>query len=79
MYLSSKGILTFFPFPIALLRNWLGSTYSYLNNIAKKPLLFRYYSFSLYFDPTITGILISIRSTNSYELISTLPERLSTT
>jgi hypothetical protein len=57
----------------------LGATYPRLNYIAEEPLAFRWYRFSLYYDPTTTRILIPIRSIRSHERTSALTRRLSTT
>ena len=74
-YEFSTGILTCFPFPLDQLGHGLGPTNSSLTNIAKKPSGFRNYGFSPYIDPTTTKILISTRSTNSYENASAHAER----
>ena len=58
VYTSSIGILTYFPFPILNLWDWLGSTNPWLICIAKEPLPFRWRRFALRLDPTTTGILI---------------------
>lgn len=77
-YVCSTGILTCFPFPLDQLGHGLGPTYSSMTNIAKKPSGFRHYGFLPYIDPTTTRILISTRSTNSYEKASAHAERLPT-
>ena len=78
MYLNSKGILTFFPFPKTELRNELGSTYSWLNCIVKKPLPFQWQRFSLCLDLTTTRIFISTGSTYTLAHASAPAKRLST-
>ena len=78
-YTCSTGILTCFPLPLLQLGAWLGSTYPWLNCVAKEPLPFRWYRFSRYSVPTITRIFISIRSIHPFRNTSALTERLPTT
>ena len=78
VYSNSKGILTFFPFPLFQLGTRLGLTYSWLNCIVKKPLPFRWQWFSHCYDPTTARILILARSTPPYEDASALTKRLPT-
>ena len=77
-YLLSKGILTFFPFPIFELRSRLGSTNPWLIIIVKEPLPFQRQCFSHCSDLTTTRIFITMRSTPSLEEISAHTVRLST-
>jgi hypothetical protein len=77
-YIYSTGILTCFPFPLDQLGLGLGPTYSSLTNIAKKPLGFRHHGFSPCIDPTITRILIPMRSINFYKKTSAHIRRLPT-
>ena len=78
-YFSSKGILTFFPFPIIQLRNRLGFTNPWLICIVKEPLPFQRNWFSQFLDPTFTRIFISARSISFRKNISIQAERLPTT
>ena len=71
VYKNSTGILTGFPFPLNQLRSRLGSAYPWLIYIAKEPLPFQRWRFSLHFDPTTTRIRITTRSTQARAHAST--------
>ncbi len=71
MLLYGTRILTCFPFRFkSPLRVALGSAYSWSTSVAKKPVPFRRWRFSLQIDATNTKIFITIQSTRPHERAS---------